>query len=103
MSFFLSLSPISPSPYRYIKDACLCNMYITLTATSRRAVNTFTANKGNKAGGLNLQDKATLESVVQSDIRAAGMINIPVCAAKEAYTNWTKGKKKSKAKFYPCN
>lgn len=74
-----------------------------LTTTSCRAVNTYTFNGGNKENGIDFNDKNTLGRVLESDIRAPGMINIPVCTAMEAYLNWAKGRRFSDSKFYPCN
>lgn len=74
--------------------------------SGNRAVNSFQAN-GQKNGGTPPADPSSdslISSIQDNGIRAAGIINIPVCTAKEATDNWSSvssGKKKSA--HYPCN
>ena len=45
-----------------------------------------------------------LSDIFDNGVSAAGVVNIPVCSAKEAMDNWTSysdGKKQSA--HYPCN
>jgi hypothetical protein len=81
---------------------------MTLT-TGDRSIATYKAN-GNRNGGqtLNPEDRVQFDYLWNDaaepvNIKAPGIINIPVCSAEEAYKNWEEHWKDLGTDHYPCN
>lgn len=81
---------------------------VTNTPTSmvNRAVETF-IKAGRKNGGnieLDPSDDEVFDRLYHDDIRAPGVITIPVCSGEEAFSNWSDGRAVNQdLEFFPCN
>ena len=70
------------------------------------ALNTYAANN-NQNGGTEIDPTSedALNDIFDNGIRAAGVIQIPVCSAQEAYTGWTAvmtGGNQVRSPHFPC-
>ena len=68
------------------------------------AVNSYRA-AGNENGGppADPTNEGTLDDIFNNGIRAAGVIQIPVCTADEAQSNWSNIARKGKSVHFPCD
>lgn len=48
-------------------------------------------------------DKEIGDALYEHDIRAPGIVKIPVCSAEEAFKNWVDGRDHLRGGFFPCN
>lgn len=86
MSYLPDLLPIPPYP---------SNLYFYKPSVAQKpnnisSLNTFEAN-GNKNGGTPASPGVgadTLNDIQDMEIRASGVVNIPVCTIEEARRNW---------------
>lgn len=70
-----------------------------------RSVRTY-ENNNNQNGGptAHISDKDTVYSLIDEDITAPGIINIPVCGPDEAFRNWNNPIYRHNAySTFPCN
>ena len=68
-----------------------------------RAVNNLNVNDGkNGWAQIDLTNNDALNDIFDNSIEAAGVVQIPVCGAEEAYNNWG-NVGKGKSKNHPCD